>query len=81
MKVKFRLAILAVSATALTLNAQTVETVTANGLFEPYGVALDLHNPDWSGIATNLIGNGQAMQLPPASLNQTTRFYRVRLQQ
>ena len=42
MKIKSLFGMLALAAGAVTLQAQTVDTVTTNGLFEPYGVTADL---------------------------------------
>src|SRR5688572_6886522 len=42
MKIQPLLGVLAATALVAGANAQTVTTVTTNGLFEPYGVAVDL---------------------------------------
>ena len=42
MKIKSNIGILVLLSWATLAGAQTVETVTTNGLFEPYGVAVDL---------------------------------------
>jgi membrane-associated PAP2 superfamily phosphatase len=69
MKIKPVLGILALIAFAVAAKSQTVETVVTNGLFEPYGVAVDLSTNIY--YFTDSV-NHRVVKYDPAAVSLTT---------